>query len=108
MSASGVVLTGMLNVDGVLTLDDKPNLPAGRVRVTLQPLDVDLTKTEIWQFFERLHAEQRAAGAPSRSAEEIDADLAERRRQEDEYERSMDEVRGTSAGNPPPKSTGTE
>jgi hypothetical protein len=98
MNTASVEITGTLNTEGVLTLDGKPPLPAGRVRVTLQPIDVDLTKTEIWQFLERLHAEQIAAGC-KRSAEEIDADIEARRREEDEYEREIERVR-SEAGRP--------
>src|SRR3712207_1183789 len=82
MTTNAIVLQGTLREDGTLVLDQKPDLPSGRVKVTLQPIP-DHRQTEIWQFFERLWAEQRARGHVPRSREEIDAEL-EAARQEDE------------------------
>lgn len=82
MTPNAVEIHGTLRDDGTLVLDGKPNLPAGRVKVTVEPLP-NLRQTEIWQFFERLWAEQRARGHVPRAREEIDAEL-EASRQEDE------------------------
>src|SRR4051812_43957308 len=67
-----VEVQGTLREDGTLVLDEKPNLPPGRVKVTVEPVP-DLTQTEIWQFFERIWAEQRARGHVPRTREQIDA-----------------------------------
>jgi hypothetical protein len=80
--STAIEIQGTLREDGTLQLDQKPNLPPGRVRVIVQAIP-DLKQTDIWQFFERMWAEQRARGHVSRSKEEIDADL-EAARQEDE------------------------
>lgn len=82
MTTNAIEVQGTLREDGTLVLDDKPNLPPGRVKVTVEPIP-DLTQTEIWQFFERLWAAQRARGHAPRTKEEIDAEL-EAARQEDE------------------------
>jgi hypothetical protein len=82
MTPNAVELQGTLRQDGTLVLDDKPNLPPGRVKVIIEPVP-DNKQTEIWQFFERLWAEQRARGHVPRTREEIDAEL-EAARQEDE------------------------
>jgi hypothetical protein len=82
MTTNAVEVQGTLREDGTLVLDDKPNLPAGRVKVTVQSIP-DYTQTDICQFFERLWAEQRARGHVPRTREEIDAEL-EAARQEDE------------------------
>ncbi len=82
MSTNSVEIQGTLQPDGTLVLDEKPNLPPGRVKVTMQPV-LDYKETEIWKFFERLWAEQKARGHVPRSKEEIDADI-ETMRQEDE------------------------
>ncbi len=66
MATNVVEIQGTLQNDGTLILDEKPNLPPGRVRITVQPL-LDYTQTDIWQFFERLRAEQRARGHVPRS-----------------------------------------
>jgi hypothetical protein len=39
MKATEVVVGGALTEDGQLVLDEKPNLPPGRVKVWLRPLD---------------------------------------------------------------------
>jgi hypothetical protein len=75
MTTNAIELQGTLREDGTLVLDAKPNLPPGRVKVTVEPIP-DLTQTEIWQFFERLWAEREALGIPPRSQEEIDSYLA--------------------------------
>jgi hypothetical protein len=78
-----VELQGTLQADGTLVLDEKPNLPPGRVRVRVQPL-LDYTQTDIWQLLERIHAEQRARGFVPRTKEEIDADIAAARQEDEE------------------------
>jgi hypothetical protein len=82
MTTNAVEIQGTLLENGTLELDQKPNLPPGRVQVTVKPVP-DYKQTEIWQFFERLWAEQRAKGHVPRAREEIDAEL-EAARQEDE------------------------
>src|SRR5262245_60826239 len=75
MATNAIEIPGTLHADGTLVLDRKPNLPPGRVKVTVEPA-LDLTKTEIWQFFERAKAEREALGITPRSQEEIDAYLS--------------------------------
>jgi hypothetical protein len=82
MTTNAVEIQGTLREDGTLVLDEKPKLPPGRVKVTVESAP-DYKQTEIWQFFERLWAEQRARGHIPRTREEIDAEL-EAARQEDE------------------------
>ncbi len=75
MTTNAIEVQGTLREDGTLVLDDKINLPPGRVKVTVEPVP-DYKQTEIWQFFERMKAEREALGIASRSQEEIDAYLA--------------------------------
>ena len=82
MSNSAIAIQGTLREDGTLLLDQKPDLPPGRVKVTVEPVS-DLTQTDVWQVLERIWAGQRARGHVPRSREEIDAEL-EASRQEDE------------------------
>ena len=82
MSTKPIEIQGTLQADGTLVLDEKPNLPPGRVKVTVQPVP-DYTETDIWKFFQQIWAEREALGIPPRSKEEIDAEL-EAARQEDE------------------------
>ncbi|MBI1916313.1 MAG: hypothetical protein HYS12_16515 [Planctomycetes bacterium] len=95
MSPTQVEVQGTLQPDGTLVLDEKPALPPGRVRVTVQPV-LDYTQTPLWKFFEQLRAEQQARGFVPRSKEEIDADIAALREEEErtqEIERIQEECR---------------
>lgn len=96
MAAIVVEIQGTLRGDGTLVLDEKPSLPPGRVRVTVQPV-LNYTQTDIWKFFEQLRAEQQARGFVPRSKEEIDADIAAMRDEDDErtqqIESSQEECR---------------
>jgi hypothetical protein len=83
MAAPVVEVQGTLQADGTLVLDEKPDLPPGRVCVRVQPL-ADLTRTPVWQVLEKIWAEQRASGHVSRSREEIDADIAAMRQEDEE------------------------
>jgi hypothetical protein len=83
MAAPVVEIQGTLQSDGTLVLDEKPDLPPGRVSVRMQPL-LDYTQTDIWQVLERIHADLRAAGFVPRSKEEIDAEIAASRQEDEE------------------------
>jgi hypothetical protein len=43
MSPAEIVVEGTLKPDGTLELDEKPSLPPGRVKVTLQPAQAGAT-----------------------------------------------------------------
>ncbi len=86
-----VEVQGTLQADGTLVLDEKPNLPPGRVRVTVQSV-LDITQTDIWQVLERIHAEQRARGFVPRSKEEIDADIASMRQEDEERQLAIERL----------------
>ncbi len=50
MSTHVIEIQGSLHSDGTLVLDEKPNMPPGRVKVIVQPV-LDCTLTDIWNFF---------------------------------------------------------
>lgn len=91
MNTSAVEIQGTLREDGTLVLDDKPNLQPGRVKVTVQAIP-DYKQTDIWQFFERIWAEQRARGHVPRSKEEIDAELAAAREEDEERMQGLERI----------------
>lgn len=91
MPTNTIEIQGTLREDGTLVLDDKPNLPPGRVKVTVEPMP-DLTQTEIWQFFERVLAEQRARGHVPRSRDEIDAELESARQEDEERMQELERI----------------
>jgi len=78
--ATAVEVQGTLRPDGTLVLDSKPDLPPGRVRVTVQSAEAP---ADVIEVLRRIHAEQAANGHVPRSREQIDADIAAMR-QEDE------------------------
>jgi hypothetical protein len=90
-TTNAIEIQGTLREDGTLVLDAKPNLPPGRVKVIVEPVP-DLTQTEIWQFFERLWAEQRARGHVPRTKEEIDAELEAARQEDKERMQELEKI----------------
>ena len=75
MTTNAIEIQGTLREDGTLVLDRSPELPPGRVTVTVRAIP-DYKQTEMGPFFERIWAERKALGIAPRSKEEIDAYLA--------------------------------
>jgi hypothetical protein len=71
MSLAEEVLEGTLRPDGTLELDREPQLPAGRVRVTIRVAAPVAESGEDWfQYLQRTRAELEAAGHPIMSEQE--------------------------------------
>jgi hypothetical protein len=92
-----VTVEGTLEPDGTLELDSKPNLPAGRVQVTVQVLPELPQGDPFWDMMKSIWAEQKARGHVPRSVEEVEADRREMRegwaRRQDAIERLQEEAR---------------
>ena len=86
MNRETLEVQGTVQPDGSLVLDEKLNLPAGRVRVTVQPRSEPLNPVRFLAMMERIWADQKARGHVPRSREEIDAEISELR---DEAEEEM-------------------
>jgi hypothetical protein len=85
MSATIVEVQGTLEADGTLVLDEKPSLPAGRVRVTVQPTDGPSEgEMDVIAVLRHIRAEQAASGHRPRSREEIDAEIAAMQQEDEE------------------------
>jgi hypothetical protein len=91
MTTTAIEIQGTLREDGTLLLDEKPNLPPGRVKVTVEPV-VDLTQTDVWQVLERIWAGQRARGHVPRPREEIDAELEASRQEDEERMQALERI----------------
>jgi hypothetical protein len=91
MASNIVEVEGVLREDGTLVLDKRPELPPGRVRVSIQPF-ADLSRTPVWQFLEKIWGEQKARGHVARSREEIDADIAAMRQEDEERMRAIEQL----------------
>ncbi len=85
------VLRGILKSDGSLELEEKPTLPAGPVRVTVESL---LEPTEsVWTILERIWAARKARGAVPRTREQIDADVEAVRGEWEERDEEIERLR---------------
>jgi len=63
MSLNETVIEGTLKPDGTLDLDEKPNLPPGRVTVVLrQEAVVKPAEEGWWPLMQRIRTEREAAG----------------------------------------------
>jgi hypothetical protein len=91
MTSNTIELLGTLRPDGTLVLDDKPNLPPGRVKVFVEPVP-DLTHTEVWQVLERIWAGQRARGHVPRTRAQIDAELQAAREEDEERMQALERI----------------
>jgi hypothetical protein len=91
MHDNAIVIQGTLNPDGTLVLDEKLNLPAGRVRVTVQPI-ISLKDDPFWQTLEKIWADQRARGHVPRTREEIDAEIQELRDEWEEHQQKIERL----------------
>jgi hypothetical protein len=75
MSQTQFEVEGTLRADGTLLLDEKPNLPPGRVHVTVQPVVQLPAEDPFWQRMQDIWDSQKAAGRRPRTKEQIDAEL---------------------------------
>ena len=91
MTTNVIEVQGTLREDGTLVLDDKPNLPPGRVRVTVERVP-DLAQTDVWQVLERIWAGQRARGHIPRTREQIDADMEAARHEDEERMQALERL----------------
>jgi hypothetical protein len=87
MPGQPVVIEGTLRPDGTLDLDEKPNLPPGRVQVIVQPLPELPADDPFWQRIQAIWAGQKARGHVPRSAEQVQA---ERQALNDEMDQEID------------------
>ncbi len=86
MNAEPTTVMGTLKPDGVLELDEKLNLPAGRVRVTVESLVESAGETQdpFMARWEAIWARQKARGHVPRSAEEVEAERRARAAESEE------------------------
>jgi hypothetical protein len=97
MNAAAVVVEGTVQPDGTLEVTQKVDLPAGRVHVTVEPVAEPVQPDRFWRMMESIWAAQLASGRPSRTREEIDAEVEALRDESEEemqaVERLQDEYR---------------
>jgi hypothetical protein len=96
MSLTEMVVEGTLKPDGTLELDQKPNLPAGRVTVILQTQPDLPTGHPFWEMMKSIWAGQKARGHVPRSAEEVEAERRETRDSWEERQRAIEQLQEQS------------
>ncbi|HBI45355.1 MAG TPA: hypothetical protein DDY78_21260 [Planctomycetales bacterium] len=92
MSLSQVEVQGVLQTDGTLLLAERPNLPAGRVKVVIQTLDAAPDKIDPWTALEKIWAERKERGVQPRSAEEIDAEINAMRDEWEDHQQALERI----------------
>ncbi len=84
MSLTELVIEGDLQPDGTLVLAEKPKLPAGQVTVVLrrrEPRNESGWDQKLFQAMEEIWAAQQARGFIPRSAEDVERERRELRRE---------------------------
>ncbi len=85
MSTTTITVEATLQPDGVtLHLEEKLALPPGRVTVTVQPSGAEAGPTML-EVLDRIHADQQRRGRRPMTEEEMAAEIARARAEEDEY-----------------------
>ena len=88
MSFTEITVEGTLKPDGTLELDQKPNLPPGRVTVLLRQESAPAPpKEDWWQFMQRTRRELEVAGSHFMNEAEIEAHIQWLRDDEDRIDR---------------------
>jgi hypothetical protein len=83
MTPLQTVIRGTLKADGTVELDEKPNLPPGRVQVILTHEEPAPNRKGTLEVLQRIRQEQESRGFKGRTKEEIDAALNEIRNEWD-------------------------
>ena len=83
MSEQAIELNGILLEDGTIVLERVPALSPGAVRVRVEVNEAH-RQTHQYEEFQRFWAERRAAGYVPRSREEVDAEIAAMRDENEE------------------------
>jgi hypothetical protein len=101
MTATPITVEATLQPDGVtLQLEQKLALPPGRVTVTVQPA-VPKTGPTMLEVLHRIHRDQQQRRRQPMTEEEMAADMARTRTEEDEYEERWREIWSQTGTKPP-------
>lgn len=92
MTPTTIELTGTLQADGTLVLDEKPALAPGRVRVVLQVVPEAAPEEGWWPLLQRLRAQREASGYPFMNKAEMEEHLRWLREDDDRIDRVYSEI----------------
>lgn len=105
MQPGTVEIEGTVREDGTLVVEEKLPLPAGRVRVTVQPVSAMTPADQFWAGMHAIWAGQAARGHVPREKAEIDAEIKALRDEAEEEMRAFErlhEEAGRNLENHPP------
>ena len=85
------VVDGVVKPDGTLELIEKLQVPAGKVRVTVEALPAS-NRPSLLEVMEQIRLNQAARGYTGRTMEEMHADEAAKKAEEEEYEARWREI----------------
>jgi hypothetical protein len=92
MTTTTITVEATLQADGMtLQLEKKLALPPGRVTVTVQATGSRSGPTML-EVLDRIHQDQRHQGRRPMTEEEMAAEIAQRRAEDDEYEERWREI----------------
>jgi hypothetical protein len=95
MNPPDTVIEGTLKPDGMLELDEKPNLSPGRVQVTLHPLTLAAsTRRGLVEVMDDIRASQRARGYSGRSVEAMQAEEQAHQAENADYDQRCEQLWG--------------
>ena len=89
MSASAIIVQGIVTPDGTLQVSEKLHVSPGPVQVTVQPVTEPSQPDRFWKMKQNIWADLEANGRTPRTREQIDADIQVLR---DEAEEEMQAV----------------
>jgi hypothetical protein len=99
MTIPMITVEATLQADGVtLRLEQKLSVPPGRVIVSVRPKEKGAGPT-VLEVLESIHRQQEQSGRPPMTEEEMAAEIARMRAEDDEYEerwRQIDSQTGTT------------
>jgi hypothetical protein len=106
MTTTPITVEATLQPDGVtLQMDKSLGLPPGRVLVTVQPAGPRSGATML-EVLDRIHRDQQQRGRNPMTEEQMAAEIAQLRSEDDEYEERWRQIwsqtgpQGKDAGNP--------
>jgi hypothetical protein len=96
MSPSEIIVEGTLNVDGTLTLDEKPNLPVGRVQLIIQAMPQLPKEDPFWDRMRAVWAAQKARGHEPCSVEEVEQQRRQLREESAKRQEAIEQIQEES------------
>jgi hypothetical protein len=100
MTTTTITIEATLQPDGVtLHLDKKVALPPGRVTVTVQPT-VPKTGPTMLEVLDRIHRDQQQRGRRPMTEQEMAAEIARLRAEDDEYDERWRQIWSRTGAKP--------